>query len=47
MPVNARITLLLEIDRLMEQKLSEYPDDSEPIQDDDSNRTKILKYIVE
>lgn len=47
MPVNARMDMLLEIDRLMRQKLSEYPDDPEPIHSDDSNRVKTLKYLIE
>lgn len=47
MPVSARTTLLREINRLVENKLGEYPEESETIRDDDSNRVKILKYIVE
>jgi hypothetical protein len=47
MPVSARMHLLLEIDRLVENKLSEYPEESDPIHDNDSNRTKTLKYLVE
>jgi hypothetical protein len=47
MPVSARMDLLLEIDRLVENKLSEYPEESDPIHDNDSNRTKTLKYLVE